>query len=142
MKINANDQLDLKGACINGCDLNNLSFYNYSLYMLTSKKWIPFTNTSYYYTTGLSPQKDLTVKEDLFIDYSLQIIWKIELDVFVPSKNTSGSTSIVFYINFPPRSGSCTINPQNGTTDTLFSISCINWIDLDGILDSYSFYGI
>ena len=140
-KINANDQLDIKGACLRGCD-NSVSFYNYTLYMFSSNQWIPLMNNSYYYKTGLNPQQDLTVKEDLFQDYFPQIIWKIELNVFVPNKNVTGSTSILFYVNYPPRSGSCTLNPTIGTTNTIFSISCLNWIDSDGNVHSYFYYGI
>jgi hypothetical protein len=141
MKINANDQLDLQGSCLSGCDINE-NYYNYTLYMLISNQWIPLTNTSYFFYTGLMPQTSLNVKEDLFQDYPLQKIWKIELNVFVPSKNTSGSTSIKFYVNFPPQQGSCDINPKLATTNTSFSISCMNWVDPDGILSFISYYSI
>ena len=141
MKINANDQLDIKGACLSGCD-RDLNYYNFRLYMFNSNQWISFPNTSYYFKTGISPQHDLTVKEDLFQDYSFQAIWKIELEVFLPKRNINGSTSIVFLVNYPPRFGFCNIDPRNGTTNTIFSISCLNWIDSDGGLDSYSYYGI
>jgi hypothetical protein len=46
-----------------------------------------------------------------------------------------------FIINQPPENGSCSINPLNGTTSTLFTISCPNWQDQDGIKD-YSFDGM
>jgi hypothetical protein len=46
-----------------------------------------------------------------------------------------------FIINQPPSNGSCSINPLNGTTTTLFTISCPNWFDEDGVKD-YSLYGI
>ena len=42
-------------------------------------------------------------------------------------------------INSPPRNGSCSISPSNGTTLTLFSVSCPDWFDEDGIKD-YSLY--
>ena len=142
MKINANDQLDLKGHCLNGCD-NEISIYTYHFYMLnsTTKQWIPFTNPSFYFYTGLYPYKDLTIKEDFFQNYSSQSIWKVELNIFVPSKNLSGSASILFLVNFPPKDGSCDINTKNGTTETIFSISCKNWFDTDGSLDSFAYYG-
>ena len=142
MKINANDQLDLKGSCLSGCDKES-AIFTYNLYMLnsSSSQWISFTNNSYYFYTGLNPQTDLTIKEELFRDFPFQTYWKIELNVYVPSKNTSGSTSIKFLVNFPPRNGSCDINPKNGTTNTLFSISCRNWIDTDGYSDSFAYYG-
>jgi len=110
--------------------------------MLISNQWIQMTNASYYFYSGMNLQTTyLTIKEELFHDFSPQNIWKIDLNVFVPSKNTSGMASIIFYVNFPPISGSCDINPKNGTTNTLFEILCSNWIDSDGYLDSYAFYG-
>jgi hypothetical protein len=143
MKINANDQLDLKGSCLSGCDKESTTF-TYYLYMLnsSSNQWISFTNNSYYFYTGLNPQTDLTIKYELFQNLSSQTIWKVELNVYVPTKNTSGSTSILFIVNFPPRNGLCDINPKNGTTNTLYSISCWNWIDPDGNVDSYAYCGI
>ena len=43
-------------------------------------------------------------------------------------------------INEPPKHGSCSINPSNGTMMTLFTINCSDWVDEDDIRD-YSFYG-
>jgi hypothetical protein len=142
MKINANDQLDLKGYCLSGCDKES-TIFTYYLYMLnsSSKQWISFKNNSYFFYTGLNPQTDLTIKEELFQKFPSQTIWKVELNVYVPSKNTSGSTSILFLVNFPPSNGLCDINPKNGTTNTLFSISCWNWMDRDGYLDAFAYYG-
>ncbi|CAF3978323.1 unnamed protein product [Rotaria sp. Silwood2] len=50
-----------------------------------------------------------------------------------------GIGAIDFMINSPPKNGTCTISPLNGTTTTLFTITCSNWIDNNGIRD-YSFY--
>ena len=139
MKINANDQLDVRGACLSGCD-SATQTHEYKLYMLlNSNQWIPFTNSSYFMYTGLAPFTSLTVKEALFLDYYPQNIWKIEFGIAL---NTNSSASIVFYVNFPPRFGTCDISPSNGTTNTLFSITCLNWMDPDGNLNSFSYYGI
>jgi hypothetical protein len=142
MKINANDQLDLKGSCLSGCDKES-NIFTFNLYMWSSStnQWISLTNNSYYFYTGLYPQTDLTIKEELFEGFTSQTIWKVELNVYIPSNNTSGSTSILFQVNYPPRNGLCDINPKNGTTNTLFSISCWNWVDTDGHLDSFAYYG-
>ncbi len=50
MKINANDQLDLNGYCLRGCE-NETSIYTYQLFMLNSSsaQWIPFTVGFYSY---------------------------------------------------------------------------------------------
>jgi hypothetical protein len=77
MRINGNDQLDLKGSCLSGC-VNQLT-YDYNVYFLNTltSQWNLFTNTSYYH---IPPQTyiDLTVSKNLFFDYSTQIIWKFE----------------------------------------------------------------
>jgi hypothetical protein len=35
----------------------------------------------------------------------------------------------------------CSISPITGTTNTLFTINCNNWLDKDGEIISYSYYG-
>jgi hypothetical protein len=82
----------------------------------------------------------LTLKEEIFRDHSSIIIWKIELEVHISSRNVSGKSSILFSVNFPPRFGDCTVNPENGTTKTLFGIKCANWIDTEGIVLNFAFY--
>ncbi|CAF3925958.1 unnamed protein product [Rotaria sordida] len=49
------------------------------------------------------------------------------------------TSSVSFKINQCLSNGSCSINPYNGTTITLLSISRLNWFDKDGIKD-YSFW--
>jgi hypothetical protein len=139
MSINANDQLDLKGSCLIGCN-GNSSINTYNLYMHSSitNQWIPFTNSSYYYQTDLTPNSFLTIRQNLFEDFSSQIIWKVEL--VVNNENVYGSTSMLLYVNFPPKSGSCDINPKNGTTSSQFQIICKNWVDSNGDVTKYSFY--
>ena len=60
-------------------------------------------------------------------------LWKFEV-VYTFLSETS-SSALNFIINQPPYNGSCSINPLNGTTSTLFTISCPNWFDADGIKD-------
>jgi hypothetical protein len=90
---------------------------------------------------GLS-NTELTVKKDLFQDFPSQNIWKVEMNVFFPIQNISGSASVIFLVNFPPKNGSCIMNSNNGSTNSLFSISCLNWIDLDGNIDYFAYYGL
>ena len=53
--------------------------------------------------------------------------------------NETSSSALNFIINQPPNNGSCSINPRSGTTSTLFTINCTDWLDEDGVKD-YSFY--
>ncbi len=83
----------------------------------------------------------LILKEELFRDHSSIKVLKIELEVYVSSRNVSGKSAISFFVNFPPRLGDCTVNPVNGTTQTLFGIKCANWIDSEGRVFNFAFYG-
>jgi hypothetical protein len=65
--------------------------------------------------------------------------WRFEVIYSFPSEISSSALN--FIINQPPQNGSCSINPLNGTTSTVFTISCPNWFDQDGIQD-YSFYSM
>jgi hypothetical protein len=105
-----------------------------------TNQWLEFTDNSYFYQTGHS-NSDLTVLSDLFMNNTNQVIWMIELAVFISSRNVSGYSSIILYVNFPPKSGTCDIIPTSGTTETLFTLKCYGWIDPDGSLISFAYYG-
>ena len=63
--------------------------------------------------------------------------WRFE--VIYSSSSDAVSSVLEFIRNDPPSNGSCSIEPNNGTTSTLFNISCPNWLDEDEIED-YSLY--
>jgi hypothetical protein len=104
----------------------------------STNQWTQFTRSEYFFTTGLDL---LTLKEEIFRDHSSILIWKIEFGVHISSRNVSGKSSMSFLVNFPPRFGNCTVNPGNGTTQTLFGIKCRNWIDTEGSVFNFVFYG-
>ncbi len=64
-------------------------------------------------------------------------LWRFEV-VYTFSFETS-SSALNFIINKSPYNGSCSINPRNGTTNILFTITCSDWFDDDNIKD-YSLY--
>jgi len=79
----------------------------------------------------------LRISSDFFENHS---DW--QFDVFYSFQNQIRiNNTIHIKINKAPENGSCSIHPLNGTIDTLFTISCSNWIDSNGIKD-YSFYGV
>lgn len=80
---------------------------------------------------------NFTAINRLFLDNSEIEYWRFEV-VYSFSSEIS-SSALNFVLNQPPSNGSCMINPLNGTTSTLFNISCRNWSDQDDIKD-YSFY--
>ena len=78
---------------------------------------------------------------ELFLNNSFVMFWKVNLEIIINQEKAS-ATSIVFKINKPPRDGKCVTNLLNGTSmETYFTIYCKNWIDEDGIIVKYEYYG-
>ena len=82
---------------------------------------------------------NFTATSQLFQSYSRYHLWRFEVVYTFASEQSSSALN--FAINQPPQNGSCSINPLNGTTMTLFTISCPNWFDQDEI-KSYSLYSL
>jgi hypothetical protein len=82
---------------------------------------------------------NFTSTNQLFLSNSQMNLWRFE--VVYKFLLATSSSALNFIINPPPFNGSCSINPQNGTTSSLFTISCPNWFDQDGIKD-YSLYSM
>jgi len=82
---------------------------------------------------------NFTSTNQLFVGNSPIEYWRFE--VVYSFESETSSSSINFIVNQPPINGSCSISPFNGTTSTLFTISCSNWFDQNGIKD-YSLYSM
>ena len=80
---------------------------------------------------------NFTAAKDLFIANPQVPFWRFEV-VYLFANETSTS-ALNFVINEPPANGTCAISPSTGTTSTLFTLSCPNWFDKDGVGD-YSLY--
>ena len=142
--MNANDQLDLNGSCLSGCNGKDLK-YSYTIYMMnSSNQWNLYTNASYFYQTGRAGS-DITMLSDIFFEFSYVLVWKIEMIVNLTTfdnLNLIGASSIIIYVNQPPIPGSCDIIPKNGTTSDLFTIFCDQGSDsTEGLYVNYTYYG-
>ena len=82
--------------------------------------------------------ENFTVTKDLFLLNPLITRWRFEV-IYSFSSPLLSSSSLDFLINSPPRNGSCSISPSNGSALTLFTVSCLDWFDEDGIQD-YSLF--
>jgi hypothetical protein len=78
-----------------------------------------------------------TALNKVFLTDLEKSLWRFEVVYTVGSEKSSSALN--FEINRPPQNGSCKIDPQNGTTNIFFDISCSNWFDEDKITD-YSLY--
>ncbi len=87
--------------------------------------------------------QNLTAISQLFSSNPTIQYWKFEASYTVTTTNgvATGVGAVQFTVNSPPANGTCTTDQTNGTTTTLFQLTCSNWIDSDGIQD-YSFYGM
>lgn len=55
---------------------------------------------------------------------------------------SNGSSSIFLKINQPPTNGSCFIDLASGYAMlTYFSIECVDWVDVDGFITRYEYFG-
>jgi len=97
---------------------------NYSQWTLFNQQtpWFFGRNTSNFTSTN-----------QLFLQNPNIQFWKFEVVYSFPTEISISALN--FLINQPPKNGSCSIFPTNGTTTTAFQISCPDWIDEDGIKD-------
>ena len=145
----------LVGSCFSGFSNVYQVSYQYMIYQAwefesgdTQEKWVPVlldinnTNSVYFYGADTS---ELTIYPSLFQAFPNAYKWKVELHLKTYSYTNGlsvGSSSIVLHSNRLPRSGYCLISPGAGIShDTWFTITCSNWVDDDGWIAKYSYYG-
>ncbi|CAF3967703.1 unnamed protein product [Adineta steineri] len=142
--LNPTTQVALFTLCIGTC--TNLQSIKWNIYQgsdnstsSNSTQWTLFNQTSSYENIWFfgTNTSNFTATDLLFLN-NLQIsLWRFEVVyTFLSAISTS---ALNFIINQPPANGSCSINPLDGTIITLFTITCPDWYDVDGIQD-YSLY--
>lgn len=80
----------------------------------------------------------------MFQNYSTTTYWKIELliETIVNNVKTNGSNELILKTNQLPYNGTCLLSNLTGyALDTYFIINCTEWIDDDGYIILYEFYG-
>lgn len=83
--------------------------------------------------------KNLTVTKDLFSQHNESLYWRFAAIYSFASATINQTFDVE--LNHPPRYGSCSMHPHNGTLMTLFTIQCSHWFD-DDLIKDYSFYGL
>ncbi len=143
--INPTTQVALYTLCIGNCtEIQNIKWNIYQGIMNLSSnitEWNLFNNTISYENIWFfgSNTSNFTALNKLFLSNPQINLWRFQV-IYTFTFETSLS-ALNFVINQPPQNGSCLVNPLNGTTNTLFDISCPNWFDEDGIKD-YSLYSM
>jgi hypothetical protein len=142
--INPTTQVALYAICNENClNIQNITWNIYQGQMNLSTnftKWTLFNqiNSDENIFFGRNTT-NFTALNQLFLSNNETNFWRFEVVYTFPSETSSSALN--FQINQPPYNGSCEIDLQNGTTNTLFAIACPNWIDDDNIKD-YSLYGM
>ncbi|CAF1188688.1 unnamed protein product, partial [Adineta ricciae] len=141
--VNPSTQVALFSACLSNCStIINITWNIYSGSMNSSSnvtQWTLFNQTNSYENIWFFGRNtsNFTSINQLFLMNPQVSLWRFE--ALYQFASESSSSALNFVINQPPSNGSCSIFPLAGTTDTLFTISCSNWFDEDGIKD-YSLY--
>ena len=143
-RVNPTSQVALFSLCIGDCtDLQSIQWniyqgtYNSSF---NTVQWTLFDQMVARENVWFFGRQhsNFTATSGLFLDYPQISFWQFEV-VYQFSVESSAST-IDFATNQPPSNGSCMIDPPSGITTTVFTVSCVDWFDEDGIKD-YSLYG-
>ncbi|CAF4055669.1 unnamed protein product, partial [Adineta steineri] len=141
--VNPTTQVALFAICVGNCiNLQNIKWNIYQGSDNSSSnytQWTLFNNTILYENTWFFGKNtsNFTATNQLFLSNPQINLWRFE--VVYTFLNETSTSALNFIINQPPYNGSCSINPLNGTTTTLFTIECPDWYDTDGIKD-YSLY--
>ncbi|UJR16137.1 hypothetical protein I4U23_003048 [Adineta vaga] len=141
--VNPTTQVALFSLCLEDCSaLLNItwSIYTGTNGSLANMQWTLFTQMNQYkdiWFFGTSTS-NFTATTKLFINNPQIVYWRFE--VIYTFTNKTSSSALNFIVNQPPRNGTCSISPLNGTITTVFTVSCSNWFDEDEIQD-YALYG-
>ena len=139
--INAND-LILDGLCNDGCQSTDELEYYYSIFYTndssaSTNNWVALEDQTYFVEFNT---KEMIISSSLFTNLTVNF-WKVNL-VIVVNGEKNGSTSVIFKLNKLPRDGSCSVNLVNGTAMlTYFTVYCKDWIDDDGFVKKYEYFG-
>ena len=84
---------------------------------------------------------ELCINKNLFSSLKYTPNLKIEFTA-VGSSNELGSSSLIIRVNNLPYGGYCLFKINYGVSlETYFEISCLDWLDSDGYIERYEFYG-
>lgn len=117
---------------------HHLDTFQFNRLVLWSVMIILFPRVFKWYILGINTNNFTTTKDLLMKNSRIKYL---KFEVLYQFPTGISASSLHFIRNHSPIDGFCQITPFNGTTITLFTISCLNWSDQDGIKD-YSLYCI
>jgi hypothetical protein len=141
--LNPTTQVSLDSHCVENCP--TIETIKWNIYSgqtnLNFTKWTLFNQMNEYENSWFFGRNTnhFTATNNLFLNYRNETLWKFE--VIYTFQSVNSSSALNFMINQPPSNGSCQINPSNGNTSTIFTVTCSDWYNKDNIKD-YSLYSM
>ena len=135
-RVNPTTQVALFSQCLDSCStLMNITWNIYQGLNGSTIQWTLFNQITQHENDWFYGRNttNFTATNQLFLENLTVLYWRFEV-VFSFITETS-SSALNFVINQPPSNGSCSISPLQGTTSTLFAVSCPGWVDDDGVKD-------
>ena len=143
----------LEAGCKSGCDKIRKYKYEYRLYKKwvlsnedVQEKWVPINiqNDNSLAMGGYTDE--LTLFSKLLMGFKNSDMLKVEFRVNTESEDMGvsiGASSLYLTFNKLPYGGSCGVTPSAGNaSETDFKIFCTGWVDDDGFIAKYEYYGL
>ena len=136
--VNPTTQVALFSECRGSC--SSLMNITWNVYQglngsLSTMQWTPFSQITQHENIWFFGRNtnNFTATNQLFLQNPTVRFWRFQV-AFSFITETS-SSALNFVVNQPPSNGSCSISPLQGTTSTLFTVTCPGWVDDDGVKD-------
>ena len=142
--ISESNNLVLKASCIDECQNEDSLSYMFTVSKnvgnSTDVIWSALDAAELAHTFGQQTD-ELKIKRTLFENSAFY--WKVDLTARSGLLQANNSATMLFVINQKPTGGSCSVNGIDSgyAMSTVFSFRCSNWIDPDGVVTRYEFFG-
>ena len=86
---------------------------------------------------------ELSISSIVFQLYGKCLYWKVDFQIqtFKYGIWLNTTTSMILKINQAPINGTCSVDLLEGyALSTLFTITCLNWVDIDGYITRYEYF--
>ena len=94
-----------------------------------------------------SDTQEMALTSALFQNMSEALYWRVDFRIRKvssthPNSSSTGLASLYLVVNLLPKNGQCFVNNYTGMSlHTWFKIECVNWVDSDGFVANFQFFG-
>ena len=131
----------ISGYCTSGCEFSKSVTNSFAVYAntgsLSSPIWTLINSNGFILNSNTN---QVTLMPDLFSSNPSIRLWQVQLSI--NADNVTGVSSMIYKTNSLPTNGTCSVSPSSGLAlSTYFVISCSGWVDPDGSVTRYDYYG-